>query len=222
MSVLIFIAGNADTWNSNQLQRQNWRGYYSECYRKQELNVPLDHNRICWLLLPCERNDTNVFPPPCVTSGYQGKVTANVNSKIMEEMLSRSRPLWSLFSFHGNLIFGEICVGHVQRWPASICNPIRHNAHYEWQLFAEVAQNLPWRSSCFRYRPRHCKRSKHWKYREEEYVWRGCRILPADWLQTSYRQAQVELARTATGSLTSNVNLPEKRKRYCLSCGWIS
>lgn len=112
---------------------QDWRDIYTDATLRSLIERALDHNKD--MLIAAARVKEMAAQKRISTAALlpdiKGKVTAERELEIMEEMLSRDqRPLKHNFSFHGNLIFGEICVGHVRLVLPSICNLSRRNAHY--------------------------------------------------------------------------------------------
>ena len=114
----------------------------------------------------------------------------------MEETLSRDQiPLKHNFSFHGNLIFGEICVGHVRTSIAEYLQSIEAQRALRMTIVAEVAQAY-YELVALDTELDIVKQTL--KAREEGVRLARIRFAGGLTSETSYRQAQVELARTAT------------------------
>ena len=103
---------------------QDWRDIYTDATLRSLIERALDHNKD--MLIAAARVKEMAAQKRISTAALlpdiKGKVTA-------ERELENQRPLKHNFSFHGNLIFGEICVGHVRPVLPSICNLSRRNAH---------------------------------------------------------------------------------------------
>ena len=111
---------------------QDWRDIYTDATLRSLIERALDHNKD--MLIAAARVKEMAAQKRISTAALlpdiKGKVTAERELEIMEEMLSRDqRPLKHNFSFHGNSIFGEICAGHVRPVLPNICNLSRRNAH---------------------------------------------------------------------------------------------
>ena len=109
---------------------QGWRDIYTDATLRSLIERALDHNKD--MLIAAARVKEMAAQKRISTAALlpdiKGKVTAERELENHGgDAFKRSETFEA--QFHGNSIFGEICVGHVRPVLPNICNLSRRNAH---------------------------------------------------------------------------------------------